>query len=65
MIDVLGIVGFLLAIILIVAQLKMFSIHSTLKDILSEVRGGRRDTEHALKMILFELRGGKAQGNKD
>jgi hypothetical protein len=58
MIDVLGIIGFVLAIVLVVAQLKMFSIHSTLKDILSEVRGSRRDIEHALKMILFELRGG-------
>jgi hypothetical protein len=52
MIDALGIIGFVLAIILIVAQLIMFSIHGTLKDILSEVRSGRRDTERGTDNFL-------------
>jgi hypothetical protein len=52
MFDALGIIGFVLAIILIVAQLIMFSIHGTLKDILSEVRSGRRDTERGTDNFL-------------
>ena len=45
-----------LAIVLIVAQFKMFSIDRTLKNLLTEVRGVRRETENGFKMILLELR---------
>jgi hypothetical protein len=44
-------------IVLIVAQLKLFSIDKTLKAILSQVQSDRRAYEHNnMKMLLFELR---------
>ena len=49
-----------LGIVLIVAQLRLFSIDKTLKAILSQIRSDKKSYDFDLKMLLFELRGDKA-----
>jgi cell division protein FtsL len=52
-----SIIVLVLSIILIVAQLKLFSIDKTLKSILAQVQSDRRASEYNMKMLLFEIRG--------
>ena len=54
-----SIIVLVLSVILIVAQLKLFSIDKTLKTILTQAESDRRASDYNMEMLLFELRGDK------
>lgn len=53
-----------LGIVLVVAQLRLFSIDRTLQSILSQIQSEHKSHDFHLKMILFMLRGDRVAADQ-